>query len=69
MIDASREFLKDGNKNRLRERVIHCIVGVFTRLTEVPGYARPGAARQDRASGGAAGAEDVDVLRRDDDSH
>ena len=40
MIDASREFLKDGNKNRLRARDIHRIVDIFTRQLEVPGYAR-----------------------------
>ena len=40
MIDASRSFLKDGNKNRLRERDLHRIVDVFTRQLDVPGYAR-----------------------------
>ena len=29
MIDASRGFMKDGNKNRLRERDIHKIVDTF----------------------------------------
>lgn len=29
MIDASRDFIKDGNKNRLRERDIYKIVNVF----------------------------------------
>ncbi len=29
MIDASKEFMKDGNKNRLREQDIHKIVDVF----------------------------------------
>lgn len=40
MVDASRGFLKDGNKNRLREQDIHKIVDVFTRQAEVPRYAR-----------------------------
>ena len=40
MIDASRGFLKDGNKNRLREQDIHRIVDVFTRQLKQPGYAR-----------------------------
>lgn len=40
MLDASRDFMKDGNKNRLRERDIHRIVSVFTALRDVPGYAR-----------------------------
>ena len=45
MIDASRGFAKDGNKNRLREQDIHRIVDVFNRRTEVPRYSRmvPGA--------------------------
>jgi type I restriction enzyme M protein len=40
MVDASRGFVKDGNKNRLREMDIHRIVDVFTRQTEVDGYSR-----------------------------
>lgn len=40
MIDASKGFAKDGNKNRLRERDIHRIVTVFTAMRDVPGYAR-----------------------------
>ena len=40
MIDASRGFIKDGNKNRLRAQDIHCIVDVFKRQTEMPRYAR-----------------------------
>jgi type I restriction enzyme M protein len=40
MIDASRGFIKDGNKNRLREQDIHRIVDTFTKLTDVPRYAR-----------------------------
>jgi type I restriction enzyme M protein len=40
MIDASRGFIKDGNKNRLRAQDIHKIVDVFTHQTEVEGYSR-----------------------------
>ncbi len=40
MIDASKGFIKDGNKNRLREQDIHRIVDVFTKQLEVPRYAR-----------------------------
>lgn len=40
MIDASRGFLKDGNKNRLRAQDIHRIVDVFTRQADVEGYSR-----------------------------
>lgn len=40
MIDASKGFVKDGNKNRLREQDIHRIVDTFTRQADVPHYAR-----------------------------
>jgi len=40
MIDASKGFIKDGNKNRLRSQDIHRIVDTFTHLREVPGYSR-----------------------------
>ena len=40
MIDASRGFIKDGNKNRLRAQDIHRIVDVFNRQLEVPRYSR-----------------------------
>jgi type I restriction enzyme M protein len=40
MIDASKGFIKDGNKNRLRERDIHKIVDIFNRQAGVPRYAR-----------------------------
>lgn len=40
MIDASRGFMKDGNKNRLREQDIHRIVDVFNRQIEAPRYSR-----------------------------
>ena len=35
MIDASRGFVKDGNKNRLRAQDIHKIVDVFYKQTEL----------------------------------
>ena len=40
MIDASKGFLKDGNKNRLRAQDIHKIVDVFNNQHELPRYAR-----------------------------
>ncbi len=40
MIDASRGFLKDGNKNRLRAQDIHKIVSVFNAQIEIPRYSR-----------------------------
>jgi type I restriction enzyme M protein len=40
MIDASKGFVKDGNKNRLRHQDIHKIVDVFNRQLEVPKYSR-----------------------------
>lgn len=41
MIDASKEFVKDGNKNRLREQDIHKIVATFLNMDESnPKYAR-----------------------------
>lgn len=40
MIDASKGFIKDGNKNRLRERDIHRIVDTFNKQLEIPGYSR-----------------------------
>jgi type I restriction enzyme M protein len=40
MIDASKGFIKDGNKNRLRERDIHRIVDTFTKQADIPRYAR-----------------------------
>lgn len=40
MIDASKGFLKDGNKNRLRAQDIHKIVDAFTRQLEIPRYSR-----------------------------
>lgn len=40
MIDAGKGFIKDGNKNRLREMDIHKIVDVFTKKLEIVGYSR-----------------------------
>ncbi|OOM81901.1 type I restriction enzyme EcoKI M protein [Clostridium puniceum] len=40
MIDASKGFIKDGNKNRLREQDIHKIVDVFNKQLEIPKYSR-----------------------------
>jgi len=40
LIDASRGFIKDGNKNRLREQDLHQIVDTFKKSEDVPGYAR-----------------------------
>jgi type I restriction enzyme M protein len=40
MIDASKGYRKDGNKNRLREQDIHKIVDVFNGMIEIAGYSR-----------------------------
>jgi len=40
MIDANKGYVKDGNKNRLREQDIHKIVDVFNKQLEVPKYSR-----------------------------
>ena len=40
MIDASKGFMKDGNKNRLRSQDIHKIVDVFNRQLELDRYSR-----------------------------
>lgn len=40
LIDASRGFKKDGNKNRLREQDIEKIVQTFTNQLEISGYSR-----------------------------
>ena len=41
VIDASHDFIKDGNKNRLRERDIYKIVTTFNeQITDDPKYAR-----------------------------
>lgn len=40
MIDASKGFIKDGNKNRLRSQDIHKIVDVFNHQHDVSRYSR-----------------------------
>jgi type I restriction enzyme M protein len=40
MIDAAKGFIKDGPKNSLRDQDVHKIVDVFTRMVDVPRYAR-----------------------------
>jgi len=40
MVDAGKGFIKDGNKNRLREMDIHKIVDVFNKQTEVDGFSK-----------------------------
>ncbi|WP_156725838.1 type I restriction-modification system subunit M [Streptomyces apocyni] len=40
MIDASKGFMKDGNKNRLRSQDIHKIVDIFNKQTKIARYSR-----------------------------
>ena len=40
MIDASKGFIKDGNKNRLRGQDIHKIVDTFAKQADTARYAR-----------------------------
>lgn len=40
MIDASKGFIKDGNKNRLREQDIHKIVDTFNKQLQTPKFSR-----------------------------
>jgi len=40
MMDAGKGFMKDGNKNRLREQDIHKMVDVFNKQLEIPKYSR-----------------------------
>ncbi|KWV91748.1 type I restriction-modification system subunit M [Erythrobacter sp. YT30] len=40
MVDASKGFVKDGNKNRLRHQDVHKIVDVFQNQREIDGYSR-----------------------------
>jgi type I restriction enzyme M protein len=40
MLDASKGFVKDGNKNRLRHQDIHKIVDVFNKQLEIPKFSR-----------------------------
>lgn len=40
MVDASKGFIKDGNKNRLREQDIHKITDIFNKQTEIQKFSR-----------------------------
>jgi len=40
MVDADKGFIKDGNKNRLREMDIHKIVDIFNNHIEVAGFSK-----------------------------
>lgn len=40
MIDASHDYIKDGNKNRLRERDVYKITTVFNQQLDLPKYSR-----------------------------
>ncbi len=40
IIDAGKGFIKDGNKNRLREQDIHKIADVFNNQRQIEGYSR-----------------------------
>jgi type I restriction enzyme M protein len=40
MIDASKGFTKNGNKNKLRDRDTHKILDVYKTEAEIPGYSR-----------------------------
>lgn len=40
MIDASKGFIKDGPKNRLRSQDIHKIIDTFNKKIEIPRYSR-----------------------------
>lgn len=40
MVDASKGFMKDGPKNRLRDQDIHKIVDAFNKQEEIPKYSR-----------------------------
>jgi len=40
IIDASKGYVKDGNKNRLREQDIRKIVDVFNKQIEIDKYSR-----------------------------
>ena len=40
MVDASKGFIKDGNKNRLREQDIHKIVDIFNKQTPMAKFSR-----------------------------
>ncbi|MCM4171846.1 type I restriction-modification system subunit M [Arenibacter sp. TNZ] len=40
MVDAGKGFIKDGNKNRLREQDIHRIADVFNQQEHIPGFSK-----------------------------
>jgi len=40
LMDASKGYIKDGNKNRLREQDIHKIVDIFNKQIELPKFSR-----------------------------
>ncbi len=40
MIDAGKGFIKEGNKNRLREQDIHRVADVFNHEEQIPGYSK-----------------------------
>ncbi|AFI05840.1 type I restriction-modification system subunit M [Helicobacter cetorum] len=40
MIDASKDFKKDGNKNRLREQDVQKMIDTFNELKEIPYYSK-----------------------------
>ncbi|NML70610.1 type I restriction-modification system subunit M [Chryseobacterium sp. RP-3-3] len=40
MLDASKDFVKDGNKNRLQEKDIRKITKIFNNFIEIPKYSR-----------------------------
>ncbi len=40
MIDASKDFKKDGNKNRLREQDVQKVIDTFNALKEIPYYSK-----------------------------
>jgi len=40
MVDAGKGFIKDGNKNRLREMDVHKIVDIFNKQIEIKSYSR-----------------------------
>ncbi|MFA5131767.1 MAG: type I restriction-modification system subunit M [Candidatus Paceibacterota bacterium] len=40
MVDASKGFIKDGNKNRLRNQDLHKVVDIFNKQLEIEKYSR-----------------------------
>jgi len=51
MIDASKGFVKDGNKNRLRHQDLHKIVDVFNKQIEVEKFSRTVSVAEIEANG------------------